>query len=415
MNKIFSIISQSITSLLKNKGRSMLSILGVTIGISTLIMIFAFGAALQHLLESQLSSFGTNYVQVEVKVPNVAAESSENAQGRSQGIVITTLTVEDGEAIKKIDNVTDYYAGTLDQKIIQYQNYDENSFIYGVSASYIDIDPHEIATGRFFDKQEEDTQALVAVLGSNKVKTIFGDEDPVGKRMKIGKLQFQVIGTLKEKGSNMFFDVDDMIYVPITTTTKRLLGVDYVTFIFAQIADNSLAEITKTVIEDVIRERHNITDPNKDDFAVTTFEQGLELLGTISGAASILLILIASISLIVGSVGIMNIMFVTVTERINEIGLRKAIGATKTAIQTQFLIEAMVLTGVGGVIGVCFGVLGVVGISAVATKLGFDWPVILEPHFFIISLGVSILVGLLAGYLPAQKAAGLDPIEALRK
>lgn len=415
MNRLFTTILISRKNLWRHKGRTLLSVIGVTIGIATVLAIFSIGKALEYLLEGQLTSFGTDYIQVEVKVPSTAHTSSENATGIAQGVVISTLTLNDAEDIKKLDNVIDYYGGVLDQKIITYQNYDENSFIYGVNAAYITIDPHEVVQGRFFTDEEDKSLAQVVVLGSAKAEKIFPNENPIGKRIRVGKLNFTVVGVLSEKGANLFFDTDDMLYIPIRTVQKKLLGINHVTFIFNQVRDVSIADFTALQIEDILRENHNITDPQKDDFAVTTAEQGLAILGNVTGAASVLLLLIASVSLLVGSVGIMNIMFVTVTERTAEIGLRKAVGATAHNIRLQFLIEAMFITGLGGLFGIGLGVFLIMGIAQLATSFGFDWPVVFELHFFIISFGVSVAVGLLAGYIPAQRAAQLDPITALRK
>ncbi len=415
MNKTFSLFTIAKTSLLRHKGRTLLSVVGITIGIATVLAIFSTGEGIKYLLESQLNSFGTNYIQIEIKVPSTAHTSTENATGIGQGVIINTLTLDDAQAVKELDNVTDYYAAVLDQKIVSYQGYDENSFLYGVNASYIDIDPHEIVQGRFFTDAEDKSLTQVAVLGATKATKIFGDENPVGKRIRIGRTNFEVIGVLNEKGANLFFDTDDMIYLPIRTVQKKLLGINHVSFIFAQVERNDIADFTKAQIEDILRERHEITDPIKDDFAVTTFEEGLSILGDVTGAASILLLLIASVSLIVGSVGIMNIMFVSVTERTEEIGLRKAVGATQQAIRRQFLLESMAITLLGGLLGVILGIGIIYAVAFGAQSQGFDWPAIFEPHFFVIALGVSIIVGLLAGYIPAQKAARLDPIEALRK
>ncbi len=415
MNNLIALFTIAQTSLLRHKGRTLLSVVGITIGIATVLAIFSTGEGIKYLLESELNAFGTNYIQVEIKVPSTAQASTENATGIGQGVSITTLTLDDAEAIKALDNVTDYYAGVLDQKVVSYQGYDENTFLYGVNAAYIDIDPHEIVQGRFFTDAEDRSLTQVVVLGATKARKIFGEDNPIGKRIRIGRTNFEVIGVLNEKGANLFFDTDDMLYVPIRTVQRKLIGISHVTFIFAQVADNSIADFTKVQIEDIMRERHEISDPIKDDFAVTTFDEGLAILGDVTGAASILLLLIASVSLLVGSVGIMNIMFVSVTERTEEIGLRKAVGATQQAIRRQFLLESMAITLVGGVLGVILGVGIIYGVAFGAQSQGFDWPAIFEVHFFVIALGVSIGVGLLAGYIPAQKAARLDPIEALRK
>jgi len=401
-------------ALKRNQGRTFLSVLGVLIGIMTVILVLSAGESIKALLINQVNSFGTDYVQVEVKVPSTSHVSTENAAGQAMGVQITTLTLADGEAIKKLDNVKDFYGAILSQDVISYRELNNNVFIFGASPSFINIDPVGLEKGRFYTEEEDKGLARVVVLGSTVAKNFFGDSEPVGKSIKINKVNYEVLGVLKSKGASMAFDMDKMVYVPVRTVQKLIMGVNYVSFLFNSVYDKSQSDFTAQQITDILRDRHDITDPNKDDFAVTTYEQGLSILGTITGAISILLILIGSISLIVGGVGIMNIMFVSVTERINEIGLRKALGATRSDISRQFLIEAVMITMIGGVLGVIFGILLTYLISVVAGRLGFPWPFVIKIQFILISVSVSVLVGLVAGYYPAKRAAMLHPIEALR-
>lgn len=415
MNKTINLFKISLANLERNKGRTFLSVLGITIGITTVLMIFSTGAAIKRFLISQAETFGANYVEVEVKVPSVAQVSTENAMGMAQGVTITTLTLGDAEAIGQLDNVDKFYAGVLDQKIISYEDFNDNTFIFGVGAEYINIDPGELMMGRFYSEEEDRSLSQVVVLGSTTAKNIFSDDDPIGKKVRVHKSKYEVIGVMEERGASLGFNLDDMIFIPVRTVQKKLMGIDYISFIFANMVDNSQSALTVVEIEEIMRDRHNAFDPSQEDFAVTSSDQALDILGGVTDATAILLLLIASISLIVGSVGIMNIMFVTVTERTSEIGLRKAVGATPKDIQLLFLIESMVITFVGGILGVIFGVILTVLVSVVAQSQGFDWPAIFEIHFFVISVGVAILVGLVAGYIPARRAAQLDPIAALRK
>lgn len=414
MSSLKNTFSTARIALRRNKGRTFLSVLGVLIGIMTVILVLSAGESIKALLIKQVSSFGTDYIQVEVKVPSTSHTSTENAAGQAMGVSITTLTLADGEAIKRLDNVKDFYGAMLAQDVVTYQDLNNNVFIFGASPSFINIDPVGLASGRFYNDDEDKGLARVVVLGSTVSKNLFGDSDPLGKRIKIKKVNYEVIGVLNPKGASVAFDMDKMVYVPVRTVQKLIMGVNYVSFLFTTIHDNSQADITAQQITDLLRDRHYITDPNKDDFAVTTYAQGLSILGTVTGAISILLTLIGSISLIVGGVGIMNIMFVSVTERINEIGLRKALGATRKDISSQFLIEAVMITLIGGFLGVIFGILLTYLISLIASKLGFSWPFIIKIQFIIISVSVSVLVGLVAGYYPAKRAAMLNPIEALR-
>jgi putative ABC transport system permease protein len=414
MNKILTLFHLSKINLLRNKGRSFLSVLGVMIGVATVLSVMSIGESIKGLVINQVNSFGTDWVQAEVKVPSTEHASSENAGGIAQGVTITTLKIDDAEAVKKLENIKDYYGGILSQNNVNYQDYNSSVMVFGVSAPFLDIDAAaEIAQGRFYTDEEERSLSRVVVLGSKITEEIFGDENPIGKTIRIERSNYKIIGVMAERGASFFIDFDSMVFVPLRTVQKLILGVDYVTYFIFQVRDGSQIENTSSQVADVIRDRHDITDPKKDDFAVSTPQSVLGILGTVTGAISILLLLIASVSLIVGSVGIMNIMLVSVAERVPEIGLRKAVGATSKNIQHQFLTESVLITSVGGMLGVVFGLMITGGVALLANKLGLDWPMVFQFRFFLIAVGVSLGVGLAAGIYPAQKAAKLDPIVAL--
>jgi len=403
------------SALLKNKVRTLLSILGVVIGIAAVVIVLSAGQGIKSFLINQLTSFGSNFIQVEIKVPNTAHTSTENVTGFAYGVQVTTLKISDMEEIKKLENVSNVYAGSLTQQVVTYQDMSKQPLIFATSSSFIDIDPIDVEIGRFYTEEEDKSLAKVAVLGNSLKQTLFGDDEAVNKEIKVGKQNYRVIGVLEKKGSSFAFDFDSMLFLPIRTTTKLLMGVDYVTFIFTQVYDNKVAEATAEEIRLLLRDRHDITDPNKDDFAVTTMEEGMNILNTVVGAITLLLIAIAGISLVVGGVGIMNIMYVSVAERTFEIGLRKAVGATRLDILGQFLMEAIFVTFTGGIVGIIIGSIVSFFITVIAKYLGYDWQLSLSPSYFLLACGVSILVGLISGLYPARTAANLEPIVALRK
>jgi len=273
-----------------------------------------------------------------------------------------------------------------------------------------------MSEGRFFTDEEDKSLAKVAVLGNELKQILFGDEDAIGKEIKVKKGNYRVIGVLNQKGSAAFLNFDQMIFLPLRTTQKLMMGIDYVTFIFVQVYNNDIASATANEITAIMREQHDLTDsdPNKDDFAITTQAEAMDILDTVTGAITLLLIAIAGISLVVGGVGIMNIMYVSVAERTFEIGLRKAVGAKKEDILIQFLMEAIFITFSGGILGILVGVGISILITVIAGVLGFNWSFSFTPFYFILACGVSILVGLISGLYPARNAADLDPIVALR-
>ncbi len=286
--------------------------------------------------------------------------------------------------------------------------------LWGVSPSFIDIDTSEVEAGRFFTDEEDKSLAKVAVIGQSIKDDYFGEQNPLGKYLKIGKNNYKVIGVLEEKGMMMTMDMDDMVYLPLRTLQKLVMGIDHVMFVIGELIDQQIAQATADDLTLMMRDRHGITDPNKDDFAVTTMEEMMGIFDSIFDAVTLLLMAIVAVSLVVGGVGIMNIMFVSVTERTSEIGLRKAVGASSQSILAQFLWEAVVLTFSGGVIGIIVGVLFSLVTAIGAQSQGFDWPFIIKPMSLIIAVGVSVIIGLAFGLYPAQKAAKKDPIEALR-
>ena len=394
-------------SLRLNLVRTSLTVLGVVIGVAAIIIVFAAGDGISRLISGELESYGTNAVQTETKVPG--KESLSAAE-------VTTLKLDDLEAINKLDNVQNSYAVSLGQQKVSYGAESKKIFVFGVSASYIDIDKKtKLAEGEFYTDEQDRGQALVAVMGSGLKKTLFGDQEAVGKMIKVGKLKFQVIGVLEEQGgSASFIDFDNIIYIPINTLHKRILGIDYAMYFMHQLQNVEQADETVGEIGALLRERHEISDPAKDDFRVSTMAELLGTLKVVTNAVTYLLLMIVLISLLVGGVGIMNIMYVTVTERTPEIGLRKAMGATNSDVTFQFLIESLLITFWGWLLGTIFGLIISYILSLVAQNFNIDWQLLFPWQGVGISLIFSLICGLLFGYRPAKQASRLDPVEALR-
>jgi putative ABC transport system permease protein len=405
----------ALNALHKNKVRTALTVLGIVIGIAAVIIVMSAGQSVKAFLIEQVETFGSDFIEVEIKVPNTSKNSIDNAMGIAMGVNVTTLKLADAKAIMKLPNVQNSYSGVMGQQIVSYQNQKKQIFLFGTTASFIDIDASEVQQGRFYTEEEDRNLANVAVLGPTVKEKLFGESDALGKLVSIGRQKFKVIGIMKERGGSFGFDMDNMIFLPIRTLQKKVMGIDHISFIFVQVYDNIISEQTADEITTLMRYRHNITDPNKDDFAVTTMAEAMEMLDTILGAITLLLIALAGISLIVGGVGIMNIMYVSVSERTYEIGLRKAVGAKQESILWQFLWEAVVVTFVGAAVGMCFGILIVLTISVVANHLGFSWPFIITIQSIVTAVGFTAAVGLLFGIWPAREAANLDPVAALRR
>jgi len=415
--KFSDIIKISITSLKSQKTRTVLTILGISIGIAIVITIMSAGRGLDKFLVSQLEIFGSDTVWIEIKVPSVGKTSSENAIGQVTGIAITTLKNKDMEAIGKHPNIIAVYSWVMGQESVNYQGLSRRTLLMGNGYSMPQVEKFSMLDGRFFTKEEEDSLAKVAVLGMTVKERFFGDDIALGKTIYIKHKPFKVIGIADKRGSAFFMDMDDQIYLPAKTLQKRILGIDHLSAIAGKIKDTSKDKLEQTVadIEYIVRENHNITDSKKDDFAVSTMEEARGMLNTVVGGVTFLLVALVCISLVVGGVGIMNIMYVSVTERTFEIGLRKSLGARKKDIMSQFLIEAVFLTLGGGVVGIVLGALLSLVIYFLAIYYNFSWIYSVPIASIIIAVGFSIFIGLLFGLYPARKAANLNPIEALRK
>lgn len=405
-------IKVSLKAMLRRKLRAFLTMLGMIIGIASVIAIMSVGAGAQSLVINQIQGIGSNLIGI---LPGKAAENGPPAT--VLGIVVTTLTYDDAKAladkqnVKHLDSVAAYVQGVA---TVQYSNEDVNTTIIGTTASFVDVESTEVRQGRFFDEAEENSISRVAVIGSQLVEELFNGQDPIGKDIKIKREQFKVIGVLEERGTVFFVNQDDRIFIPIKTAQKLLLGIDHVSFIRAKVNDQKNIDITTEEVRSVLRERHDITNPEEDDFTARSIQQATEVFTQVTNVLRFFLVAIAAIALLVGGVGIMNIMLVSVNERIREIGLRKAVGAKRRDILIQFLIETLTISFIAGLIGIAIGTLlsGAVAIGAKA--LGYNWTFVITISSILLATGFSFAVGLIFGIYPAWKASRLDPLTALR-
>ncbi len=416
--KIIESIKLSLKLMAKNKMRTGLTVLGMLIGIASIMIVFSTGEGIRSLIIGQIEAFGTNIIQTEVRVPNdkkgMEAER-ESAEAIVGGTQVTTMKEEDLEDIKKISNVTDGYGAILGQETISYLNETKKVFLFGVSSSYIDIDKTEVDRGYFFSDEDDNSLSQVVVLGSKVAEDIFKDEDPVGKMVTIKRSRYEVIGVLKERGATFGMDFDTMVVLPIKTLQKKIMGIDYYMYMVHQIKDQELAEETADIMRDVLRENHGISNPDRDDFKVTTMNEMMDMTKTITNGITILLLLIVAVSLVVGGVGILNVMYVIVSERTPEIGLRKAVGARFKDIMTQFLVESVLITLIGAVGGMILGIAFSFLVCLVANYLGLEWKFVVPLKSFVVSILFAIFFGVIFGIFPARKAGKLNPVEALRK
>lgn len=391
------------------KSRSFLTMLGIIIGVGAVISIMAIGASAQDLLLAQVNAMGTNLVGV---LPGASDEMGPPAA--VFGIEVTTLKYEDALALADLPHVLAVNPYITGQGTLSYFSRAENYNYSGVGADYLKVEDASVELGRFFRQEEIDGLDRVVVLGSEVKEKFFGEDDPIGKRIKINQVSFKVIGVMEQRGVVTFQNQDEQVFVPIKTAQKILLGVDHLAFLRTKVDKSENIPIVISRIKETLRFRHHIKDPSKDDFSVRSTEQALDILGSITQALKLFLATVAAISLIVGGIGIMNIMFVVVNERTREIGLRKALGAKRKDILTQFLIESATMTLIGGIIGIILGILISLVVSLGVNYFGYDWRFIITPLSVFVSTLMAVSVGLAFGLWPANRASKLNSIEALR-
>ena len=399
-------IQMAITALWANKMRSMLTMLGIIIGVAAVIGMVSIGMGVSKQVQDSIASLGSNMLIVN-------ASATKNAAGVRQAAGSNIrLKLEDAQAIKKKIADAEYVSPTV-QKNYQIVNGNQNwnTQVTGVTTDYMSIRSLSIANGTFITQKDIDSNSRVAVIGTTVAENLFGENvNPVGKNIRINNDPYKVVGLLESKGqSSMGQDQDDVVIVPITTATNRLMAVNYIQSISVQVVSADKMDKVQAEIEMLMRQRHKIVGDKEDDFTVRNLTSIMETMTSTTTMLTLLLASVAGISLLVGGIGIMNIMMVSVTERTKEIGIRKALGATYSNIMLQFLIEAVFVGIVGGLIGIG---LGCAMAEAISKFGGFTTVITATPILvaFFFSVGISLFFGI----YPARKAAKLDPIEALR-
>ncbi len=401
-------VEETYTALSANKTRSFLTILGIVIGIGSVIALVSIGQGAQSSIQSSIQALGSNLLII---TPGAQRSATGFAVSAGRGGA-RTLTQEDADAILSgVDGVSAVASEVSGRYQVTAKGTNTNTTVDGVSASYPGVRNLAVAEGDFLDDTQVQSYAKVAVIGPTTRDDLFGEgaEGVVGETIRIKGIEFKVIGITAAKGGSGFNNADDMIYIPVTSAERYLAGNQYLTTIDAQATDASAMTRVQNDITSLLLNRHKISDPTAADFSVLNQADILSSASSITTTLTYLLAAIAGISLLVGGIGIMNMMLTTVTERTKEIGLRKAIGAKNEDISFQFLAEAVALTVIGGVIGIALGAAVSFGVNATGlVKTSVSWEAVL------LSFGVSAAIGIVFGYYPARQAAHMNPIEALR-
>ncbi len=403
-SEIWAHFHQGFKTLAANKARTGLSMLGILIGVAAVVAMMALGSGAQKAIEQQLSSLGSNLLMLRpgaVHIGGVALETGAT----------TRLTLEDAESIvNEIPSVKDAAPTVNGRGQVTYEDKNWNTQVMGVAPSYAPMHASEPDIGRFFTEDENRQRSLVAVIGTTVERQLFGDENPIGEMIKINKVNFRVIGVLPTKGATGFRDRDDIIIIPLLTAMHRLFGKDYVDSIDVEVENPEDIDSAQKLLMQLMMSRHRVPPSQRQDaFDIRNMADIKEALSQSSRTMSLLLACIAAISLLVGGIGIMNIMLVSVTERTREIGLRKAIGARRFDILSQFLAEAIVVSVCGGVIGIVLG-WAVTAIMAAVS----GWSTSISAAAVFLAFFFSVSIGIVFGLYPARKASFLNPIEALR-
>ncbi len=401
------------STLKHGKTRSLLTMLGIVIGIASVIILMSIGQSAQYLILNQVQGLGSNLIIV---IPGGTASGRFSSPAAAQGIVIKSLKQSDLDALTREPSVAGVTAEVRGQGKIVYADNDVTVTYDGVTASFFPIRKFDVGQGYAFGEDNVNSFDHVAVIGSTLAKTLFGNLEPIGKIVRLSDQSFRVVGVLAPKGTGAFgVDQDNLVIIPITVAQKQMLGIDYFTDIVTQANDAYTIDFAKSRVASVLRQNHAITDPNKDDFTIQTQQDVLSLLGNITSIMTLFLTAIASISLLVGGIGIMNIMLVSVIERTREIGLRKAVGATNNDILQQFLVESVMLTLVGGLIGIAAGAFVVTAAYFIIVHVAsFGWVFEFPLSAVMVAVIVSTLTGIAFGIYPARQASRKSPIDALR-
>lgn len=401
--------SISIGSLWRNKARAILTMLGIVIGIASVILMLSIGKAAETFIMSQVASFGSDVVII-------MNGSRISGPGAPPPLVKQTLTLKDVKELQRQPWIEYMNANVLSLGAVSYGSENINANVYGTTEGEIKVYPSEVRAGRFLLENEVDGRARVAVLGDKVARELFGDASPLGKQIKIRRQNFRVIGVMEKSGTRFFTKLDEIVYIPVTAAMD-LYNRDRINYISFKPRGMTTNQAEQEALF-LLRDTHKIDNPNgdlaKDDFHVGSQDDAQESAGTISLILTILLGSIAAISLLVGGIGIMNIMYVTVTERTSEIGLRKALGARRVDILGQFLAEAVSVTLIGGVLGIAFGILLSWLAIQILNQFQPGWSFAVAPSSVLLAFTFSAATGILFGFNPARRASRLSPMEALR-
>jgi putative ABC transport system permease protein len=415
--KLRSVAALAMKNLARSKLRTSLSLLGIAIGVFAVTLMVSLGLGLRAYVENELATFGRDLIAIQPTAPGTA-ERGASVSAQLGGLQSRALTERDVERLRDKDTfpyvvavsgikTAQGYAVAREREIF--------SLVIGGSWQYPLVDPQTtIAEGRFFNEQEDRAGAAVAVIGSDIAGELFPSGGAVGERIRIKDVSVTVIGVAAPRGTIAFFDLDTVIYAPMSLVSHRMAGGEALSEIDIKVDGEAMVPRAADEITRLMRQWHGITDPDKDDFIVHTATSIIEQANVATGAITAFLGFLAAISLLVGGIGIMNIMLVSVTERIKEVGLRKALGARSEDIRRQFLLESVALTTIGGVAGGALAVLATLGLVILARSNGYDVPYVVSAPAFLASAAVSVAVGVVFGIRPARKAAALDPITALR-
>ena len=398
---ILDLFKMALRSLIANTMRTFLTALGMIIGVASVISMISIGEGARQQTLSTIEKFGTNIITIKPGRKKNRHVSSD---------MVKTLMLSDAEAIEKnIPLITGVAAQVYRSAQLKYGSKNTNTTVRGTGEQYLKLSNFTIERGRYFSKEEVRSIRKVAVIGSTVLKNLFGDSNAIGKKIKVSGNNYLIIGSTKPKGALSWFDPDDQIFIPVTTAQKRLFGLHHIQSIDVQAKKMEELEAIKKDIDLLLRVRHGIHEGEDSDFHVQNSSQWLNSWGDAAKTFTYLLGGIAGISLLVGGIGIMNIMLVSITERTKEIGIRMAIGAKKREIMEQFLIESVLISFIGGGLGILLGVI----ISQTVSKIG-GWDTIVSTQSIILAFGFSVGIGIFFGFYPARKAANLNPIDALR-